>query len=320
MLRFPIYKLNEAVSKSFQKIVSLNIVQGIKDGLDPMIYWVDEQGGPISTIAEINEKYYLLDRNEYKRCVTVSTTYSQILWMICSIALRNHDSIAINLEVEKMTIEEREKFRQELTNNNSFIRHKCCLLDKKKVLSDSADMVNMIEQISNKKLSENEMEQLYKLDMTSELGERINSLYVYAMTFVLLHEFSHHSLNHDLNQQGTIKEEEEADYNAFWALYSDLDGADRTTALFGIICSLVSLIFTNISLENDDIHPLPIERIFSFYDILKDEEIKLAGLMCHLFYTWAVYTHDDNMPGLNSTYEETIEKIRTYMLEKEKNK
>lgn len=87
MLRFPIYKLNEAVSKSFQKIVSLNIVQGIKDGLDPMIYWVDEQGGPISTIAEINEKYYLLDRNEYKRCVTVSATYSQILWMICSIAL-----------------------------------------------------------------------------------------------------------------------------------------------------------------------------------------------------------------------------------------
>lgn len=39
--------------------------------------------------------------------------------------------------------------------------------------------------------------------------------------------------------------------------------------------------------------------------------------MCHLFYAWAVYTHDENMPSLDDPYEETIEKIRSYMVEKE---
>ncbi len=317
MKYFPIYKLNEAITESLQKIISLDIVQGISDGLDSMIHFVDEQGGPLSTIAEIAEKKVLMNENEPKRYVTISAAYCQMLWMICSIVLRNHDSVSINCEIKKMSQEEYSEFQQELLVDNVVTRCECSLLDRDKVFSDSVDMLNKIEILIQKKLSNEEIEQLYTYDMVSDIGTRINSLYVYAMSFELLHEFSHHSLNHDLNQTGTRKEEEEADHNAFWTLYSDLKGAERKTALLGILCALVSLIFVNTSLEDDGIHPLPIERIFHFYDIIKEEDNKFAGLICHLFYAWAVYSHDETMPRLDKSYEETIEKIRSYMLDKE---
>ena len=49
---------------------------------------------------------------------------------------------------------------------------------------------------------------------------------------------------------------------------------------------------------------------------MKDESPKFAGLMCHLFYTWAVYVHDANMPQLDGSYDETFDKIKAYMIEK----
>ena len=317
MKYFPIYRLNEAITLSFKKIVSLDIAQGIRDGLDSMVHFVDEQGGPLSTIAEIIDKPILIDKDEPKRYVKISASYSQMLWMICSIVIRNHDCVAINYEIEHMSIEEYNNFLKELEIDNAITKYERALLDQKVVFSESADILNKIEILSNRKLSDEEMEQLYTYDMTSDIGVRVNSLYVYAMSFILLHEFSHHSLNHDFNHYGTIEEEEAADHNAFWTLYSDLGGNERKTALLGILCALVSLIFADPSLEDDGIHPLPIERILYFYNIVKDESPKFAGLMCHLFYTWAVYVHDANMPQLDGSYDETFDKIKAYMIEKE---
>ena len=317
MKYFPIYRLNEAITLSFKKIVSLDIAQGIRDGLDSMVHFVDEQGGPLSTIAEIIDKPILIDKDEPKRYVKISASYSQMLWMICSIVIRNHDCVAINYEIEHMSIEEYNNFLKELEIDNAITKYERALLDQKVVFSESADILNKIEILSNRKLSDEEMEQLYTYDMTSDIGVRINSLYVYAMSFILLHEFSHHSLNQDFNHYGTIEEEEAADHNAFWTLYSDLGGNERKTALLGILCALVSLIFADPSLEDDGIHPLPIERTFYFYNIVKDESPKFAGLMCHLFYTWAVYVHDANMPQLDGSYDETFDKIKAYMIEKE---
>lgn len=317
MKYFPVCRLNEAITASFRKIISLDITQGIKEGLDSKIYYVDEQGGPLSTIAEIIEKPFLLDKNEPKRYVKLSAAYSQMLWMICSIAMRNHDSVAINYEIEQMSNEQRNKFLHSLEIDDATAKYERTLLNQESVFSESTDMLNKIELLSNRKLSDEEMEQLYTYDMTSDIGVRINSLYVYAMSFILLHEFSHHSLHHNFNQTGTKEEEKEADHNAFWSLYSDLEGSERKTALLGIMCALVSLIFVNTSLDDDGIHPLPIERIFYFYDIIKEESPNFPGLMCHLFFIWAVYTHDDNMPKLDGSYDETVEKIRAYMLEKE---
>lgn len=103
MKYFPVYRLNEVISKTFEKTISLDIAQGIRDGLDSMIHFVDEQGGPLSTIAEIIDKPILIDKDEPKRYVKISAAYSQMLWMICSIVMRNHDSVAINYEIEQMS-------------------------------------------------------------------------------------------------------------------------------------------------------------------------------------------------------------------------
>ncbi len=320
MKPFPIYRLSEAITNAISKIVSIDIMQGIAKGLDPKIYYVDESGGPISTIAEINELPYVRSTNDYKRRVKISATYAQTLWMICGIALRNHDSIAIGNELENMTIKERTHFFEELTNNNQVhLRYLNELIDKKKALDVSAKILNTIEYINQSVLTDADMDCLYNYDMESEFGVKVNSLYVYAMTFCLLHEFSHHILDHDFQTEGTKQEELEADFNAFWSIYSDLVDEERNTAMAGLLCSLVSLIFVNKTLLDDGIHSLPIERIFCFYDLIKDDNPKYAGLLCHLFYAWAVYVHDGDMPSLDAPYEETLEKIREYMLCKERN-
>lgn len=66
------------------------------------------------------------------------------------------------------------------------------------------------------------MESLYSFDMDSSSGVLTNSMYVFAMTFGLLHEFSHHSLDQDFSKAPTLEEEVAADQSAFWSMYSDL--------------------------------------------------------------------------------------------------
>ena len=317
MKPFPTYRLNAAITDAMSKIITIDIASGIATGLDSMIHFVDESGGPLTTIAEITDYPNILTDGGSSRYVKISATYTQLLWMLCSIALRNHDSIVIESEIERMSPEERSQFIKELRENNSITEYQRELVDKKGTFALSADMINRIEVMTQRAISETEMDELYRYDMESEIGIRINSMYVYAMVFCLLHEFSHHSLNHDFQHEGTLQEEIEADSNSFWSIYSDLDGAEKNTAIIGILCSLVSLIFVNKSLRDDGIHPLPIKRIFTYYDLIKDENTKYAGLLCHLFYAWAVYVHDDNMPKLEGPYNETLDMIRAYMLEKE---
>lgn len=50
-MHFPIYRLNGAITETLKKIISLDITEGIREGLDPMIHFVDEQGGPDRSIS-----------------------------------------------------------------------------------------------------------------------------------------------------------------------------------------------------------------------------------------------------------------------------
>jgi hypothetical protein len=83
MKPFPIYRLNQRVTEKMGLIASLDISQGINDGLDNMIHFVDEQGGPLTTTAEITENSVKFSETDPLRHVTISATYSQFLWMIC---------------------------------------------------------------------------------------------------------------------------------------------------------------------------------------------------------------------------------------------
>lgn len=314
MRPFPVKRLNESITQAISKIVSIGIHKGIEDGLDPRIHIIDEEGGPIQDVAKITE-IPVIFHPKYKRSVTVSAAYMQILWIICDIALKNNDSIAIEIEVENMSDEDREQYFRELSADSPITNYQRALLDKKRVFQESAEKVNTIERIASRKLTDDEMESLYSFDMDSSSGVLTNSMYVFAMTFGLLHEFSHHSLDQDFSKEPTLEEEVAADQSAFWSMYSDLDGNLKFTAMYGIICSLVSLLFINPKLSDDGIHPKPVERIFEYYELIKDENPKYAGLLCHLLYTWAVYTGDHNMPKWDRPYNELIYLMKDHLLE-----
>ena len=315
---FPVLTLNSSITEAISKIVSIGIADGIKEGLDPEIHLFDEEGGPIQTIAEITELPSFL-KPEHKRKVSVSAAYMQVLWILCDIALKNNDAIAVEVEVDKMSSDEKDQYYKELEVDLPETRYLKTLLDKKAIFQQSAEKVNLIELICSKKLSEDEMERVHSLDMTSGSGVLTNGMYIFAMTFCLLHEFSHHSLGQDFSKEATLEEEVAADQSAFWSMYSDLEGNLKLTAMYGIICSLVSLLFINPQLIDDGIHPKPVERILEYYELIKDESPKYAGLLCHLLYTWAVYTRDDNMPKWDRPYYELIYLMKDHLLEIENN-
>ena len=315
---FPVLTLNSSITEAISKIVSIGIADGIKEGLDPEIHLFDEEGGPIQTIAEITELPSFL-KPEHKRKVSVSAAYMQVLWILCDIALKNNDAIAVEVEVDKMSSDEKDQYYKELEVDLPETRYLKTLLDKKAIFQQSAEKVNLIELICSKKLSEDEMERVHSLDMTSGSGVLTNGMYIFAMTFCLLHEFSHHSLGQDFSKEATLEEEVAADQSAFWSMYSDLEGNLKLTAMYSIICSLVSLLFINPQLIDDGIHPKPVERILEYYELIKDESPKYAGLLCHLLYTWAVYTRDDNMPKWDRPYDELIYLMKDHLLEIENN-
>ena len=232
---------------------------------------------------------------------------------------KNNDAIAVEVEVDKMSSDEKDQYYKELEVDLPETRYLKTLLDKKAIFQQSAEKVNLIELICSKKLSEDEMERVHSLDMTSGSGVLTNGMYIFAMTFCLLHEFSHHSLGQDFSKEATLEEEVAADQSAFWSMYSDLEGNLKLTAMYGIICSLVSLLFINPQLIDDGIHPKPVERILEYYELIKDESPKYAGLLCHLLYTWAVYTRDDNMPKWDRPYDELIYLMKDHLLEIENN-
>ena len=299
--------------------MSIGIHKGIEDGLDPEIHIVDMEGGPIQDAAKISEISASLSP-KYKRKVTVSAAYMQILWIICNIALKNNDSIAIEIDVDNMSDKDRERYFRELSADTPSAKYQRELLDKNGIFQESAEKVNMIEKIASKKLTDDELESLYSFDIDSTSGLLTNGMYVYAMTFALLHEFSHHSLDQDFSKEATLDEEVAADQSAFGSMYSDLKGEQKYTAMYGVICSLVSLLFINPELIDDGIHPKPVERIFEYYEFIKDENTKYAGLLCHLLYAWAVYTRDNDMPKLDRPYDELIYLMKDHLLKIEEKK
>lgn len=314
MKSFPVYQLNDAITEAISKMISIDIEGNVANGLHPEIRFVDEQG-PITTVAKINESPI----NRQHR-VTISAAFAQFLWLLVDMVFRIHENHAIITEFENSSEEEQKKFISHLGDDNEESHYLKALCDRKSVLNYAAGSTNKIINLFDKQISESEMDELHEYDMTSGIGVRVNSLYVYAMTFILLHEFSHHSLGHDLKTGGSVDDEIAADYSAFWAMYSDLEDKEQRTAKRGILCALVSLLFLNKDLKDDGIHPRPIERIFTYYDLMQDEGEDYSALLCYLLYAWTVYVKDDEMPALTESisYAEALEKMKAHLMEVER--
>lgn len=316
MRPYPVLRLNDAITEAMSKVKSIDIPGGITTGLDPEIHpYPGDEYGPISEIADIDKRP--TDGMHY---VSLSPAYAQLVWLLCDIAFRIHESVAIQAEFEQFGDKEKEQFLSHLNDSNEVSRYIQELINWEAVLRYCADSTNRIIALFNERTSETEMNELYGYDMTSGIGTRVNAIYTYGMTFILLHEFSHHRLGHDIQTDGSVAEEMEADQSAFWSMYSDLEDKEKRTAMRGILCALVSLLFLNRNLEDDGVHQRPVERIFTYYDLLQSEEEDYAPLLCYLLYAWAVFAGDDDMPKLyeNKNYTEALEKMEAHLMELEK--
>lgn len=303
-MSLPIHHLSEIISKNFSALHSLNIPEEIAKGLNPQIRYIEG----LTTIAEISETGR----------VEISSNYCQMLWLICNIALRIHDSASVSASLAQMNDIEKRTFMQGLKKNCSESEYLRQVFDWEGNIKICSELSNLIKGILNSSTSADSIyKNKYASDLESPLAQRVNSLYCYGINFILLHEYSHHALGHDLSSEGNTQEEKDADANAFWTLCCDLKEKEKTTAMMGVICALSSLLFLNPSLKNDGIHPQENERLFNFYDIIVEESQKDSYLqmLVMLLTTWAICCNITDFPkvGENGATKVCLNQMREYL-------
>jgi len=107
--------------------------------------------------------------------------------------------------------------------------------------------------------------------------ERVNALYVYAMNFILCHEFVHverehidQLINHTATNSNILDFEKEADKKAIELILSGVSDEKRKTAIGGILAGLCCLLyFKNETLNHT--HPDTDKRIDNFLTIVNAE-------------------------------------------------
>ena len=303
---FPVERILYKVQKELPKAQTVDLLKGFENGLQREINLVD-QDGRVTTIAEVTSSGR----------VTLSVAYCQFLLLLCYVGLTIHESIAVDSQLDSMSEEEKEQYHKELeydTPETRYLREIPSLEEARSICPALIDKARPL--LERRPLSKAEFSTICDdISYDSELATRANSLCVYGIIFILLHEASHVILGQNLNEEGTIAEEDAADHNAFWALYGDLEDKERNTALMGCICALASLLFFNPSLTSDGVHPREDDRLFSFYDILKDEKSSYTEMLVFLLITWATVYAEDNpdFPKLEDSYIQTLERQRTYL-------
>lgn len=161
---------------------------------------------------------------------------------------------------------------------------------------------------------------------------KINGIYLYAMNFILVHEFIHAQEQHGVKsavalQQGTELEEynalrrdfeREADLLAIRALrqgHIEYTGADepasnRVSSELGNLVGFCSLLFFSRSVNTSIQHPSIAERIDLFMQEVKPApESNLWGTACVAFRLWAAkhglqYRFPDSIDGYQELYEQ----------------
>ena len=157
MRPYPVLRLNDAITEAMSKVKSIDIPGGITTGLDPEIHpYPGDEYGPISEIADIDKRP--TDGMHY---VSLSPAYAQLVWLLCDIAFRIHESVAIQAEFEQFGDKEKEQFLSHLNDSNEVSRYIQELINWEAVLRYCADSTNRIIALFNERTSETEMNELY---------------------------------------------------------------------------------------------------------------------------------------------------------------
>lgn len=301
---FPVENIFHAVQENLPKMQTVDLLKGLENGLKNEIKLSDRDGA-WSEVAEVKP-----DGQVY-----LSVTSCQFLLLLCHIGLIVHDSIAVASAVEHMTGVELEEYKRELAIDCPLTRFLKAIPDYETAVMYSSRLIDIARPLLTKvPLTKKEFDVLItEVDYNHPFITRANSLCVYGIIFNLLHEASHVIMNHDLFKEGNVEEETAADHHAFWAMFNDLDGKEYNTAMMGCVCALVSLLFFNPTLEPDGVHPREDDRLFAFYDILKEEKSSYTEMIVILLAAWAATFHIKDFPVLDGSYEETLNKQRIFL-------
>lgn len=315
MKQFPVLTLSDRINEVFGKIVSIDIMNNIESGVDSQVMFVDEEG-KLTDIASIGRYKSLKDSKQHYR-VRVSAAYAQILWLLCEAVLWTHDSLVAKSEFPQLNKQQLSMLQSMgNANPNSELSYIAYLVTRNGV--DVARNFELVNIITSRKVTELEMEELYRHSTQSQFGTYVNSLYVYAMSFILLHELSHHDLDQDFTKESTLDDEINADEHAFWSLHSDMTAKEHTTAMHGVVCAMMSLLFIPNPLAEDETHPRPFERVFRYYHIALNENSKEKMFLRTMLFCWACYINNRELIEKVCDHNKSMEEIESYLYDLEK--
>lgn len=335
--KYSIHELDANITNILGKIVSADILGNIKNGLCNEIEFKDE-GSHITDVAEIVSNNSII-KNGTKAYVKLSVAYCQFLWLIDDIALKTIDFKIIQEEcnrcgIDMQTYKESSQYiidhpsiLNELSSHfwdidmsqyYEYLKRSVKLLDENFYdgLKSDYELANTLID----KSKEINLDDFSKIQYSGLYEQCVNSVYCYGIAFILLHELSHFELKH-FDKEAEMQDEINADSNAFWNLYSDLDGREQFSANIGILCALFSIFFLNPKMEEDGLHPWECERIFDVYENIKIDNNKYSVLVIKLFELWAEYKNIKDFPYSkeDEEIEVSILNIRNYLTELKKN-
>ncbi len=142
--------------------------------------------------------------------------------------------------------------------------------------------------------------------------ETASNLFIHAVNFILLHEFSHIEKAHvheiASRKVGSAERkifEVEADARAIEIMLEGKDGKNDAAIDCGIIVALCSMLYFSKSIEGGEHHPDVDERILSFLKLVsKDEDDLIWGVGCLALRLW------DDQFGINLSWHYEVQNFK----------
>lgn len=320
-IQYPIHRLNRNITQILGRIINADILGNIKKGLRNEISFFDE-GEHISDVAEILPNCSRIKTDE--AYVKLSSAYCQYLWLIDDYVLKTIDFKIIQDSCQQngIAIADFKKSITRVIHNSRIIpefpgfdkMHYIAYLKSVLPIIDSQDFKNEFDlaMTFNDLSKPIDFPFLCEISMDGPYEQRTNTVYCYGIAFILLHELSHFSLKH-LDKEAVIKDEKDADINAFWNVYNDISDNEKFSANIGILCALFSLMMLNPYLEENGVHPREDKRMFYVYDNIKEYDEKYTVLLIELFHLWAEKNNISRFPTQSGNREKDIEAIRSFL-------
>lgn len=324
---FPIHRLNYRVSEMLGKIITADIPGYIDKGLKNPVQLIDDGRG-MTECARIDKD--ILEGDIY---VTVSAAFMQFVWLLNDIALKSIDLGTIIQQCNQFGVKYEDYVNnaemvaqmtpEELLSNYSlpegvdaqqyidYMKRTMPLMDPKAFDESILNEFCLLRRLTDKNEHFSPAD-FSTVNLRGKYEEAVNAVYCYSIAFMMLHELSHFSLGHLNEVTEKLEDEKDADLNAFWCVFNDLDGREQFTAVVGILCLLFALLMLNPTMEEDGVHPREDKRIFEIYDNVKEDNPKYAVLLIKLFKIWAVITSVKDFPEMTDDSDEGLNVIREY--------